>query len=163
MPAPRFHPATKPRRNAAGTPARAATAAGRYPQTLVAQRFALAWPAACLCQACGIAVLIAAMPTQRSPASNQNDTGSFTMPVVRQPAMSHRNAAHAAAARGTGSAPFRCMARSGHVQRAARCTHASALRRLQARNPRIEHGGPGRWPFHACAICAPPCCRVSRR
>ncbi|SOY57264.1 conserved hypothetical protein [Cupriavidus taiwanensis] len=93
----------------------------------------------------------------------QNDTGSFTMPVVRQPAMSHRNTGHAAAARGTGSAPFRCMARSGHVQHAARCMHASALRRLQSRNPRTEHGGPGRWPFHACAICAPPCCRVSRR
>ncbi|PZX30665.1 conserved hypothetical protein [Cupriavidus phytorum] len=163
LPMPRFRPATKSRRNAARKPASPAKTVGRYPQTLVAQRFAPGWPAACLCQACGTAVLITAVPAQRSPASDQNDTGSFTMPVVRQPAMSHRNAAHAAAARGTGSAPFRCMARSGHVQHAARCMHASALRRLQSRNPRIEHGGPGRWPFHACAICAPPCCRVSRR
>lgn len=86
----------------------------------------------------------------------------FTMPAVRQPAMLHRNAAYAAAARGRSSAPFRYIARAGHAQHAARCTHASAERRLQARSPQGACGGPGRWPFHACAICAPPSHRFLR-
>ncbi|SOY55049.1 conserved hypothetical protein [Cupriavidus taiwanensis] len=163
MSAPRFHPATKPGRNASRGPAGPAATARRYPQSLVAQRFPVAWPAVCLCQACGTAVLVAAMPAQRSLALTKNDTGSLTMPAVRQLAMPHRNTGHAAAARGTGGAPFRCRARAGHVQHAARCMHASALRRLQSRSPRGEHGGSGRWPFHACAICAPPCRRGSRR
>lgn len=82
------------------------------------------------------------------------------MPAVRQPALPHLHARYAAAARLGGSAPFRCMARAEHAQHAARCMHASAERRLQARSPQGVRGGPGRWPFHACAICAPPCSRT---
>ncbi|MBB3013576.1 hypothetical protein C7415_101199 [Cupriavidus alkaliphilus] len=66
---PRFHPATKPRRNAACRPASPAPSAQRHPQTLAGQRFARPWPAVCLCQASGSAVLVAAMPAQRSPPS----------------------------------------------------------------------------------------------
>ncbi|MCY1210278.1 hypothetical protein D9M72_219620 [compost metagenome] len=104
------------------------------------------------------------MPRCRSnwPASEQKNTGSFAMSAAHKPAQSHRNAFHAASARKGRSAPFRCLARGGHAQHAARCMHASAERRLQARSPQGVRGGPGRWPFHACAICAPPCCRASQ-
>ncbi|WP_455279843.1 hypothetical protein [Cupriavidus necator] len=85
------------------------------------------------------------------------------MRAVRPLAMPHRYVGHAAATRGIGTTPFRCLARKGHVQHAARCMHVSAERRLQARSSCDSHGGPGRWPFHACAICAPPCHRFFQR
>jgi len=73
----------------------------------------------------------------------------------------HRAQGRTVSARGGGSVPFRCMARASHAQHAARCIHASAERRLQARSPQGPGTGAGRWPFHCCAICAPPrCCRV---
>ncbi len=74
---PRFHPATKPRRNAACRPASPAPSAQRHPQTLAGQRFARPWPAVCLCQASGSAVLVAAMPAQRSPPSKPKRYGEL--------------------------------------------------------------------------------------
>ncbi|SOY86389.1 conserved protein of unknown function [Cupriavidus taiwanensis] len=107
-----------------------------------------------------ISIGVAAMPA-RSGRQHKKYTGSFTMPAVHQPALPHMQARHPAAARLGGSVPFRCMARAQHAQHAARCMHASAERRLQARSPLGMHG-PGRWPFHACAICAPPASRARR-
>lgn len=83
------------------------------------------------------------------------NTGSHTMPAVHQPARAHRNAGHTTPALG-GGVPFRCVLRAGQGQHAARCMHLSAERRLQARSPKGARVGAGRWPFHACAICAPP-------
>ncbi|QQX85075.1 hypothetical protein JJQ59_03705 [Cupriavidus necator] len=85
------------------------------------------------------------------------------MPADRQPAIPHRNAAQAACARRGSSVPPRCLVRTRHGHHAARCIHASAERRLQARSPRGARAGAGRWPFHACAICAPPGSRFTRR
>ncbi|AGW89116.1 hypothetical protein N234_03665 [Ralstonia pickettii DTP0602] len=85
------------------------------------------------------------------------------MPADRQPAIPHRYAAQAACARrGSGVQP-RALARTGNSHHAARCMHASAERRLQARSPRGARAGAGRWPFHACATCAPPGSRPSSR
>ncbi|MBP0622285.1 hypothetical protein [Cupriavidus consociatus] len=42
---------------------------------------------------------------------------------------------------------------------AMRCMHTAAERRLLARSPRGARAGAGRWPFHACATCAPPASR----
>lgn len=83
------------------------------------------------------------------------NTGSHTMPAVQQPARARRNAGHTAPALG-GGVPFRCVLRAGQGQHAARCMHLSAERRLQARSPKGARVGAGRWPFHACTICAPP-------
>ncbi|XYI37238.1 hypothetical protein DAMDJJ_03650 [Cupriavidus necator] len=158
----RFQPATKSGQNTASGTTGPDPGTLRFPESLMAERFRMGWPVDCLCPGTQQRHQdrIAAMPAQL--AGTKNDTGNFTMPAVRQPALPHRNACHAGTARIGPSAPFRRMARMGHAQHAARCMHASAERRLQARSPQGVRGGPGRWPFHACAICAPPCCRVSR-
>lgn len=134
----------------------------RWPESLVGQRLHASWPAACLCHGTRHRHQhrVAAMPAQ-SGRLQKKYSGSFTMPAVHQPALPHMQARHPAAARLGGSVPFRCMARAQHAQHAARCMHASAERRLQARSPLGMHG-PGRWPFHACAICAPPGSRAHR-
>ncbi|RWA56589.1 hypothetical protein AU476_02685 [Cupriavidus sp. UYMSc13B] len=86
------------------------------------------------------------------------------MPAERQPAITQRHAVQAASARRGSSVPPRSQAPTGHSHHAARWIHASAERRLQARNPRGARAGAGCWPFHACAICAPPpCCRFHPR
>lgn len=109
-----------------------------------------------------IAISIALSQCRRDLADKHKKySGSFAMPAVQHPALLHMQARHPAAARLGGSVPFRCMARAQHAQHAARCMHASAERRLQARSP-LGTQGPGRWPFHACAICAPPCSRTHR-
>ncbi len=135
----------------------------RFPESLVAQGFRVGWPVACLCPGTGTATKAnAEMAEQLAGIRTKKDTGNLVMPAARHFALTHRNACNAASARMGGSVPFRCMTRAGHAHHVARCMHASAERRLEARCPQGMCGGPGRWPFHACAICAPPCCRVSR-
>jgi hypothetical protein len=99
------------------------------------------------------------LPASCSPQAEEQRFGSNTMPAIGQLVRMHRTMGRIAAARSGGSVPYRCMVRASHAQHAARCIHASAERRLQARCPHGASVGAGRWPFHCCAICAPPSCR----
>lgn len=88
--------------------------------------------------------------------------GNRIMPAGHSSAISHCNASHAAV-RNSRIVLARSRRSAGLTQRAIRSAHAAAERRRQTRNTRGARIAAGCWPFHACAICAPPGCRSTRR